>query len=59
MALPALSFFVAALAMSPFLSGCGGGGGDDSGTLDLGGGLSMTADGIILGATPPALVEIP
>jgi hypothetical protein len=57
MTLPALSYFVAALAMSPFLTGCGGQG--DSATLDLGGGLSMTAEGIILGATPLAAKATP
>ncbi|MFL6692682.1 MAG: hypothetical protein ACJ8GO_06955 [Ramlibacter sp.] len=55
MAVASLQFFIAALAMSSLLGGCGGGQ-DEPGTLDLGGGLSMAADGTILGATPVAVV---
>lgn len=48
--IPRLFFLVISLTL---LHGCGGGS-SGSASLDLGGGISMTADGAILGATPLA-----
>ena len=48
-----LACLVAALAFSAWLAGCSGGQ-EEAAPLDLGGGLSMTADGQILDTPWPA-----